>query len=144
MRAINRIIVHCTATRPEWMSDAAVSDKVREIDAWHRERGWSGIGYHYLVDRDGCIGHGRSEATQGAHTRGHNGGSIGVALVGGHGAAAADDFHAHFTVRQSAVLRRLIASIEIEHGPLAISGHNEYAAKACPGFAVRPWLASGA
>lgn len=77
MRDINEIIVHCTAT-PEG-KDYTVAD----IDRWHKQKGWKGIGYHYVVYRDGTIHSGRPVARTGAHCYGHNKNSIGVAYVGG-------------------------------------------------------------
>ena len=77
MRKINEIIVHCTAT-PEG-KDFSVAD----IDRWHRARGFDGIGYHYVVCRDGSVHKGRDVAKSGAHCKGHNAGSIGVCYVGG-------------------------------------------------------------
>lgn len=143
MRKINRIIVHCTATRPEWMQGHTVVLKIAEIRRWHKHKGWSDIGYHYLIDRDGRQGFGRYEGLPGAHTRGENADSIGVALIGGHGAAATDTFFDHFTHQQSLMLRKTIHDLEREHGALKVHGHNEFAAKGCPGFNVHDWLRSG-
>jgi len=90
MREIRKIILHCTDST--W-------GNLEEIDKWHRQRGWDGIGYHYLIlnsyetysnfkervmkpENDGLIVEGRPVWQQGAHCRGHNLDSIGVALVG--------------------------------------------------------------
>ena len=54
-RTINEIFVHCSATRRDWMSDQSAEAKRDEIDRWHRQRGWKGFGYHYLIDRDGTV-----------------------------------------------------------------------------------------
>jgi len=77
MRDINKIIVHCTAT-PEFRKVS-----VEEIDRWHKDRGWSQIGYHYVVQLDGTINQGRPITITGAHVKGHNKGSIGITYVGG-------------------------------------------------------------
>lgn len=142
-RAIDRIIVHCSATRPDWMQDMAVRDKVAEIRRWHMlDRGWSDIGYHILIDRNGDVALGRPMDWTGAHVIGHNRGSVGVCLIGGHASAATDAFGEHFTSEQDASLRAVILNINQEAGrTLAVHGHNEFAAKACPGFTVRDWLA---
>lgn len=76
-RIIKEIIVHCSAT-PEG-KDFTVSD----IKRWHLERGFSDIGYHYVIYRDGSINEGRSESIAGAHCTGHNTISIGVCYIGG-------------------------------------------------------------
>lgn len=77
MRKINLIVVHCTAT-PEG-KDVTVAD----IDRMHKARGWKGIGYHFVVYRDGSVHVGRPVAEVGAHVYGHNANSIGVVYVGG-------------------------------------------------------------
>ena len=65
-RRITEIIVHCTAT-PEYR-DYTVAD----IRQWHKQQGWSDIGYHYVVYRDGTVHEGRDVDISGAHCTGHN------------------------------------------------------------------------
>ena len=79
MRTITLIIVHCSAVRPDQTSSAA------QIDTWHRkDNHWKlGIGYHYVVRRDGEIESGRPEWMVGAHCLNHNAHSIGVCYEGG-------------------------------------------------------------
>lgn len=77
MRVIRKIILHCSAVRPNQTSSAM------QIDLWHRRRGWKGIGYHYVIRRDGSVEKGRSEDDVGAHCQGHNQDSIGVVYEGG-------------------------------------------------------------
>lgn len=77
-REITHIVLHCTAT------PASMDIGVNEIRDWHvTENGWSDIGYHYVIRRDGTIEDGRPVERQGAHVAGFNKNSIGVALVGG-------------------------------------------------------------
>lgn len=141
MRPINEIIVHCTATRPDWWDGKKTSEKVAEIKRWHvQDRGWKDIGYHYLIDRDGTVAKGRPIDQIGAHVSGHNTGSIGISLFGGHGSAETDMFHEHFTPAQEAALRKLLADLRKQFGIVKITGHNQYAAKACPGFNVPDWF----
>ncbi|MGR3452949.1 N-acetylmuramoyl-L-alanine amidase [Pseudooceanicola sp.] len=143
MRNITEIIIHCTATRRDFMEGAPTVAKVREVKRWHVEgNGWSDIGYHYLIDRDGTLAEGRPLERTGAHVKGHNTGTIGIALFGGHGSAETDAFHDHFNIGQNETLKQLIADLQDRFGPLKISGHNQYAAKACPGFSVPTWLAT--
>lgn len=141
-KPVDTIFVHQTTTRPDWMADNSVKEKVAEIDRWHKGRGWHGFGYHYLIDRDGTIGKGRPETTVGAHVAGHNTGSIGISLVGGHGANKDDPFERNFTPQQSAALQELIDDIKTRADIKRIRGHSEVANKACPGFNVRKWHAS--
>ena len=78
MRIISLVIIHCSAVRPDQTSSAA------QIDTWHRKRGFHlGIGYHYVVRRDGQIEPGRPEYMVGAHCKNHNAHSIGVCYEGG-------------------------------------------------------------
>lgn len=142
MRPLSEIIVHCSATRPNWMDGKSAAAKVREIKLWHtRDNGWSDIGYHFVIDRDGTVTQGRPLERVGSHTRGRNTGTIGVCLLGGFGAAATDAFAEHFTPSQDRALRALIADLQRKYGKLAVSGHNQWAAKACPGFNAPAWLA---
>lgn len=140
MRPIAELIIHCTATRAEWWKTRTANQKVREVRKWHVEdRGWSDIGYHFLIDRDGTIVEGRPLERSGAHTRGHNKGSIGIALFGGHGGSENDQFGDHFTLDQEVALRGLIDRLQSQFGPLNVSGHNQYDARACPCFRVPEW-----
>lgn len=142
MRPISEIIVHCTATRAEWFAGKSTAEKVAEVRRWHvKERGWSDIGYHFLIDRDGTVATGRPLDKVGAHTQGHNTGTIGISLFGGHGSAKNDTFEKNFTPEQDAALRELIGRLSGEHGIIKVSGHNQYAAKACPGFNAPAWYA---
>lgn len=76
MRKINKIVVHCTAS-PDYMDIGAST-----IRKWHKDRGWSDIGYHYVIRRNGEIEKGRPDARIGAHARGANSDSIGIVWVG--------------------------------------------------------------
>lgn len=142
MRPLTEIIIHCTDTRPIWMQGLPTDAKVAEVRRWHtQERGWKDIGYHFLIDRDGTVARGRPLEQTGAHTKGHNTGTIGIALVGGHGGAANDDFHDNFTEEQDKALREQIAKLKTAYPSIRkVSGHNQYAAKACPTFSVPAWI----
>ena len=143
MRSLHEIIVHCTATPADWWSGKRTSEKVAEVKRWHvRDRGWSDIGYHFLIDRDGTVAKGRPLEKVGAHVQGRNTGTIGVSLFGGHGSAATDKFADHFTPAQETALVKLLADTRKQYPTITrISGHNEFAAKACPGFNVPSWYA---
>jgi N-acetylmuramoyl-L-alanine amidase len=141
VRPLNEIIVHCTATRPDWWETRTTAQKVAEVKRWHvQDRGWSDIGYHFLIDRDGKVVAGRPLQDVGAHTQGHNTGTIGISLFGGHGSAATDAFAENYTPEQDKALRDLIAHLRTNYPSITkVSGHNQYAAKACPGFNVPTW-----
>lgn len=143
MRPLTEIIIHCTATRPDWWSQRSTADKVAEVKRWHVEdRGWKDIGYHFLIDRNGYTVTGRPLDQIGAHTVGKNIGTIGIALFGGHGSAATDKFADHFTPDQDQSLRALLVRLMKQYPSIKmISGHNQHAAKGCPGFSVPSWYA---
>lgn len=137
---VSTIFVHQATTRPEWKENEPVEAKRDEIRKWHKARGWSDIGYHYVIDRDGTIATGRPESRIGAHVRGHNTGSIGICLIGGHGASKTDEFSDHFTEDQDIALRNLIDNIKTRADIKRVRGHSDVANKACPGFTVATWL----
>ena len=124
MRKVNEIIVHCTAT-PEGRKVT-----VADVDRWHRARGWSGIGYHYLIELDGTIRKGRPVERRGAHCRegGHNRHSIGVCYVGGlakDGKTAKDTR----TPEQKEALAKLLTELHREFPHATLHGHREFV---CP------------
>lgn len=126
MRKINEIIIHCTAT-PE---GRAVS--VADVDRWHRQRGFFGIGYHYLVLLDGTVCEGRPLWQVGAHCLEHNTHSIGICYVGGLDRRMQPKDTR--TPLQRIALRRLIGSLLQQFPGARVFGHRDFAAKACPCF----------
>lgn len=139
---VDEIVLHVSATRPEWMLYARPEDVVAEIRRWHKANGWSDIGYHWIIGRQGWLLPGRKETVIGAHVKEANRGTIGICMIGGFGASATDQFRDHLTEAQE---RRVLALIEDIRGRTPIkrvSGHNEYAPKGCPGFHVSTWLAA--
>jgi N-acetylmuramoyl-L-alanine amidase len=146
MRNINEINIHCSATKPGWKAGEGLAAQVAEIKRWHVvDNGWSDIGYHYVIGRDGECKRGRKVDKSGAFEPKVNANGIGVCLVGGYGSNATDDFAKHYTPEQDATLRKLIAILQKQHpGIRKITGHNDYSSKACPGFKVQRWLAGAA
>lgn len=125
-RTINEIIVHCSATKEG--KDFTVAD----IKRWHLERGYSDIGYHYVIYRDGSVHEGRNVNISGAHCTGHNSHSIGVCYIGGLGAdGKAKDTR---TDSQKISLLKLLKQLKSIYPKASIHGHCEYANKACPSF----------
>jgi N-acetyl-anhydromuramyl-L-alanine amidase AmpD len=76
-RSITHLVVHCTATRE------GQDLTVEQIRKDHRAQGWSDIGYHYIIYRDGTVNLGRDVNIAGAHVANHNATTIGIAYVGG-------------------------------------------------------------
>ena len=126
MRKINKIIVHCSATKEGNNVTAST------IDQWHKDRGWRCIGYHYVVALDGTIEYGRSIYETGAHVKNQNEGSIGVCYIGGLGSSMeAKDTR---TPEQKESLLLLLKTLKKMHPVATIHGHNEFSTKACPCF----------
>ena len=129
MRKIDKIIIHCSAT-PEGR-DVSVAD----ITAWHKERGFRTIGYHYVVYTDGSIHCGRPVEEIGAHCLGQNRNSIGICYIGG-----LDSRHLlpkdTRTPAQKDSLRMLVERLRKEYPGASVHGHKEFAAKACPCFEI--------
>tara|TARA_B100001057_G_C22633559_1_gene865343 strand:- start:48 stop:716 length:669 start_codon:yes stop_codon:yes gene_type:complete len=142
MRKINQIIVHCTATRPDWWEKKTVDEQVKEVTRWHLDRGFSDIGYHFLVSRSGEVVQGRPVEKSGAHAKGHNSDSIGVAMFGGFGSDADDLATEHFTPLQLAATYDLIRKLQGQYNVKNenVIGHNRISSKSCPGFRVQKWL----
>ncbi len=57
---------------------------VEDVNRWHLERGWTGIGYHFYIRKDGRIYRGRPEWATGAHAQGHNSRAIGICCEGSY------------------------------------------------------------
>ncbi len=126
MRAINKIIVHCSATKEGNKISATT------IDRWHKDRGWRCIGYHYVVRIDGSIEYGRPVQDIGAHVKGRNKHSIGVCYIGG---LDADMEPKDTRTRdQKESLLYLLKTLKRLHPDATIHGHREFANKACPCF----------
>jgi len=97
-----------------------------DIDRMHRARGWNGIGYHFVIRRDGRVEAGRSIDKSGAHVEGFNRTTIGVCFSG-HGD------HADFTAEQKRAGYKLVANLVRENGleeeyranPMRVLGHAE-------------------
>ena len=126
MRAINEIIIHCSATKEGNKISATT------IDRWHKDRGWRCIGYHYVVRIDGSIEYGRPVQDIGAHVKGKNKHSIGVCYIGG---LDADMKPKDTRTRdQKESLLYLLKTLKRLHPDATIHGHRDFANKACPCF----------
>lgn len=126
------IIVHCAATKPDMDIGA------REINDWHKQRGWRGIGYHYVIRRGGRIEAGRARNVIGAHAKGYNSKSVSVCLVGG-----LDDSGRganNFKPTQMIVLEDLLRALKVKYPDAKIIGHRDVEkGKLCPCFDVVSW-----
>ena len=140
------IVVHCSATRP---SMNLTIDTVRE---WHIAKGWSDVGYHFFIQRDGTIQSGRHPDDHGAHVAGHNTDTVSVCMAGG-----LDDEGKPFTNRpdlfthaQWESAKALIAVLRRMYPHAQVLGHRDLSPdrnhdnkitqeewiKTCPGFSA--------
>ena len=132
-RSIDEIIIHCTAT-PEWRNYT-----VKDIRKWHTTpvskggRGWSDIGYHYVIYLDGTVADGRDVDIAGAHCTGHNSHSIGVCYVGGMDVNNENPKDTR-TDSQKHALLNLLLDLKRLYPNASIHSHSDFANKACPSF----------
>ena len=126
MRSITMLIIHCSAVRPDQQSSVA------QIDSWHRKRGFHlGVGYHYVIRRDGEIEKGRPEWLTGAHCKNHNAHSIGICYEGGLNIRGQPDDTR--TEAQKASMRRLLEELHLRYPRAIIIGHHDLnPLKDCP------------
>ena len=121
MRDITKIIVHCADT-PEGRND-----DVEDIRRWHKAKGWSDVGYHYVITLDGTIQEGRKEDIIGANCKGHNKDSIGICYIGGK----VGDTR---TTEQKISLVHLIGYLKNKYKGAVAYGHRDFSTKSCPSF----------
>ena len=112
----DRIILH----------HAAGNGSVESVHNYHKGLGWSGIGYHYYVRKDGSIYRGRPEAMVGGHTSGYNYCSIGVCAEGNFETDVMSD-------AQREAIRALVLDIRTRYPDTQTIRHKDVAATACPG-----------
>lgn len=132
-RSTDYIVLHCSAT-PSTANVGAV-----EIRQWHQARGWSDIGYHFVIRRDGEVERGRSLDEVGSHVRNYNAKSIGICLVGGVDARQRPKNN--FTVAQWSALKTLLTDLQPRFPSSRIIGHRDFpgVSKACPCFDAVDW-----
>ena len=125
---VEELIIHCSDT------PAGRDVSAEDIRRWHVDgNGWSDVGYHWVIRRDGTLEKGRDESAAGAHVRGHNAQSIGVCMVGGKHAC-------NFTRAQWRTLDALVSELTQRYPKAAVCGHRDLdPGKACPQFDARAW-----
>ena len=105
--------VHCTA---------------QQIDDWHKSNGWSGIGYHFFVRKNGEIYRGRPLWSVGSHVLHMNNCSIGICAEG--------DYHDKDKVMpdaQKRSIKELVTYLKGIYHDAKIVGHKEIGESNCPG-----------
>jgi N-acetylmuramoyl-L-alanine amidase len=127
-REVYSVFVHCSA------SDNPDHDKASVIKQWHLDRGWSDIGYHYFIRKNGALECGRGLERTPAAQKGHNTGSIAICM---HGLLIEK-----FTESQLLVLGSLCRTIDEAYDhDITFHGHNEVNLhKTCPVINVKEVL----
>lgn len=126
LRTIDRVFIHCSA------SDVASHDNLETIRNWHvKERGWSDIGYHYVITKDGVVHEGRPLSFRPAAQKGNNKGTIAICLTGLD----------HFSAKQKNALFELCNIINNAYEGVTFHGHREVDPnKTCPNFEYKAVL----
>jgi len=96
------------------------------MESWHLSKGWDGLGYTFVIHKDGDVWRGRPEHRSGAHTVNHNSSSIGICLAGNFDATMP-------TKEQEEAFKELYRYLVGIYGRLPIHYHRDFAAKTCPG-----------
>ena len=131
----NYIVVHCSQTRPSQKIGA------KEIDRWHRERGWLKIGYAKVIKRDGTVEQGRDDDELQAHVKNYNHISTSVCVVGGAKEENWKLGEDNFTSEEWESLKKVLEELVIKYPEARIVGHYELdERKTCPNFNVREYL----
>lgn len=123
-RKTDMAVVHHTGN--PWDDDLSAA----EIDASHKAQGWTCIGYHYVIRKDGTVEQGRPHWTVGAHAYGENSHTIGIHVCGNFEIGEPTD-------GQIESLAMLLANLCTDYGlPIDrdhVVGHRELMSTACPG-----------
>lgn len=100
---------------------------VEQIDSWHKSNGWSGIGYHFFVRKDGSVYRGRPLDSMGAHVQGMNNCSVGICAEGAYSREYMPDI-------QKRAIAELIDYLKTNYYPNStVVGHREVGSSDCPG-----------
>lgn len=127
------IVIHCASTKPSMDIGA------KEIDRWHRERGWLKIGYGKVIRRDGTVEQGREDNAVQAHVKGYNHIAYGLCLVGG--LSEDNKNEDNFSAEQWQSLYNTLNELIAKYPDARIVGHYELdESKTCPNFNVREYL----
>ena len=113
------IVVHCSATRPD---QHVTANTIRE---WHMAKGWSDIGYHFVIRRDGVVEPGRALDAVGAHVAGYNSRSVGICLVGGLDSDGKAVAQAHYPAAQIEAARDVVRFLRRLYPEARVLGHRD-------------------
>lgn len=145
---VKYIVIHCSATYEGRPYD------VEDIRKMHKQRGFSDVGYHFVIKLDGTIQKGRDLDVVGAHVQGNNSNSIGICYIGGlDSEGKGKDTR---TTAQKISMRKLVDILQVIYPTAEVKGHRDFSPdldgdgvierhewmKECPCFDVTEWLRS--
>lgn len=135
---VHEVDLHTTATAPDWWKGKTAEQMMAEIREWHIKWGWKREGYHGLVAPDGSWADGRPFTMIGAHIMERNRGTLGFTLVPIRTVRTdrLGKFEDYYTEAQRQTVKRKIAAVAAMTQLKWVKGHNDYAARTCPGFKV--------
>ena len=117
-----------------------IDASAEQIHGWHKKNDWAGIGYHYVIRKDGTIERGRPEWAIGSHAYGENSHTIGIHVSGNFDTAKPTD-------QQIKSCKALIKDICVRYGIVPdfnhIVGHGELMSTACPGRNLQALIDNG-
>jgi len=127
-RRVDRIFLHCSASDDPALAGDMLVPAIRD---WHIKRGFSDVGYHFLIDKRGRVMDGRPLSKIPAAQKGHNTGTIAIMVHG------LEDFPEPML----AACARLCGQINAAYsGRISFHGHCEVSSKSCPVFDYRDLL----
>ena len=128
------LAIHCSATKPSQDIGEA------EIRRWHKQNGWTDIGYNVVIRRNGRVEVGRPLDHRGAHVQSYNDSALGICLIGGIDEAGKSENN--FTPDQFTSLERTIEWLDLVYPGTVVQGHRDFpnVNKDCPCFDVDAWV----
>ena len=99
----------------------------QDIHWWHIRNGWSGMGYHYFVNKQGVIVKGRPDDTIGSHAKGYNSTSLGVCFEGRYNKEI-------MSQAQLQAGRELVAYLKKKYNINKVKRHKDLLSTDCPGI----------
>jgi len=136
LRDISYIVLHCAATPSSMDLD------IETVRKWHLDKGWSDVGYHFFIKRDGTIQRGRDISVNGAHVRGYNSKSVGICYAGGvDGDGEPEDNRTRAQIKSMVVLCNYLKALK-GFEDATVLGHCDFpdVKKACPSFDVQDFV----
>uniref|UniRef100_A0A3Q3JER2 Peptidoglycan-recognition protein n=1 Tax=Monopterus albus TaxID=43700 RepID=A0A3Q3JER2_MONAL len=134
-----RVVIHHTALQ-SYKGLAECKNHLVSIQRMHmKERGFDDIGYNFLVGGDGIVFEGRGWGVVGAHTKGNNYDSLGIALMGNFN----DDTPSKEAISSVKQLLQSGVSQGFLHPEFVLLGHRDLGDTQCPGeklYAALPTL----